>query len=238
MYLPRGETPEQWVERRLARHRDDHVMFNVALIGDRWLQVSEQRTDRRRHGDPADRRHRHHPAGAEGTRADARRSGPDDPRDARPYRPGRRDLRRRPAACRLEPAAERASGAAGEPAGAGDALRTAGRACRGPKCRCRSGAAQRACRLAGERGAARALRFEVRARSRDPARCLRAGDAGPRLRDELHRRDRRADAIRASRANESLERGSRNAHWSSRMRWHEAERANAVAVPFRRGGEP
>jgi signal transduction histidine kinase len=44
MFLPRGETPEQWVDRRLARHRDDHVVFNVALVGDRWLQVSEQRT--------------------------------------------------------------------------------------------------------------------------------------------------------------------------------------------------
>lgn len=44
LYLPQGETPEQWVERRVARHRDDHVVFNVALVGDRWLQVSEQRT--------------------------------------------------------------------------------------------------------------------------------------------------------------------------------------------------
>jgi hypothetical protein len=33
------------VDRRLLRHRDEHVVFNVALIGDRWLQVSEQRTN-------------------------------------------------------------------------------------------------------------------------------------------------------------------------------------------------
>ena len=42
--LPEGETPENWAMRRKQRHRDRHVMFNVRMIWDRWVQVSEHRT--------------------------------------------------------------------------------------------------------------------------------------------------------------------------------------------------
>jgi signal transduction histidine kinase/CheY-like chemotaxis protein len=42
--LPSGETPAQWAQRRMARHQDDHVVFNARMAGDRWLQVSEHRT--------------------------------------------------------------------------------------------------------------------------------------------------------------------------------------------------
>ncbi|KMK67485.1 PAS-domain containing protein [Puniceibacterium sp. IMCC21224] len=42
--LPEGETPDLWLERRIDRHKDRHVMFNVQLAHDRWLQVSEHRT--------------------------------------------------------------------------------------------------------------------------------------------------------------------------------------------------
>ena len=42
--LPEGQTPRQWAAGRLRRHRDRHVMFNVQLAQDRWLQVSEHRT--------------------------------------------------------------------------------------------------------------------------------------------------------------------------------------------------
>ena len=42
--LPEGETPEAWAVRRRKRHEDRHVIFNVRLIWDRWLQISEHRT--------------------------------------------------------------------------------------------------------------------------------------------------------------------------------------------------
>lgn len=42
--LPDGQTPADWAARRMRRHRDDHVVFNVQLRFDRWLQVSEHRT--------------------------------------------------------------------------------------------------------------------------------------------------------------------------------------------------
>lgn len=42
--LPEDETPASWAARRIRRHMDRHVMFNVELSGDRWLQVSEHRT--------------------------------------------------------------------------------------------------------------------------------------------------------------------------------------------------
>ncbi|MBO9446315.1 PAS-domain containing protein [Ruegeria sp. R14_0] len=42
--LPKAVAPADWVERRLARHADDHVVFNVRLSGSRWMQVSEHRT--------------------------------------------------------------------------------------------------------------------------------------------------------------------------------------------------
>jgi CheY-like chemotaxis protein len=44
--LPAGQTPSDWVSQRLDRHRDDHVVFNVRLKWDRWLQISEHRTSR------------------------------------------------------------------------------------------------------------------------------------------------------------------------------------------------
>ncbi len=42
--LPEGETPEDWSVRRMRRHHDRHVIFNVRMTGDRWVQVSEHRT--------------------------------------------------------------------------------------------------------------------------------------------------------------------------------------------------
>lgn len=43
--LPEGETPQDWAVARMARHRDAHVIFNVQFRGDRWVQVSEHRTN-------------------------------------------------------------------------------------------------------------------------------------------------------------------------------------------------
>lgn len=42
--LPHGMTRSGWVSRRMQRHADTHVMFNVELKDDHWLQVSEHRT--------------------------------------------------------------------------------------------------------------------------------------------------------------------------------------------------
>jgi signal transduction histidine kinase/CheY-like chemotaxis protein len=42
--LPAGETPEGWAAYRLARHQDEHAVFNARMAGSRWLQVSEHRT--------------------------------------------------------------------------------------------------------------------------------------------------------------------------------------------------
>lgn len=39
-----GETGEAWAEGRMRRHKDRHVIFNVRLGGDHWVQVSEHRT--------------------------------------------------------------------------------------------------------------------------------------------------------------------------------------------------
>lgn len=44
--LPTGVTAQTWAQQRTRRHRDDHVVFNVSLIHDRWLRVSEHRTAR------------------------------------------------------------------------------------------------------------------------------------------------------------------------------------------------
>lgn len=44
--LSETETPADWVTRRLARHSSDHVVFNVRLMWNRWLQISEHRTAR------------------------------------------------------------------------------------------------------------------------------------------------------------------------------------------------
>lgn len=42
--LPDTESPQAWARKRILRHRDRHVMFNVRLLHDRWIQVSEHRT--------------------------------------------------------------------------------------------------------------------------------------------------------------------------------------------------
>lgn len=42
--LPDGEGVQDWEQGRLRRHKDRHVIFNVRLAGDHWVQVSEHRT--------------------------------------------------------------------------------------------------------------------------------------------------------------------------------------------------
>lgn len=42
--LPQHVSPAHWAEQRRRRHKDLHAIFNVRLIWDRWLQVSEHRT--------------------------------------------------------------------------------------------------------------------------------------------------------------------------------------------------
>ncbi len=42
--LRQDETPETWAARRMERHTDSHVIFNVRMIWNRWVQVSEHRT--------------------------------------------------------------------------------------------------------------------------------------------------------------------------------------------------
>ncbi len=42
--LPRDTSPDDWAARRKRRHLDRHVIFNVAVAGDHWMQVSEHRT--------------------------------------------------------------------------------------------------------------------------------------------------------------------------------------------------
>ncbi|MEL6837893.1 MAG: PAS-domain containing protein [Pseudomonadota bacterium] len=44
--IPEGQTPGDWAAKRMSRHSSDHVVFNVSLIWDRWLQISEHRTAR------------------------------------------------------------------------------------------------------------------------------------------------------------------------------------------------
>lgn len=44
--LPQDQTPADWAHLRLERHREEHVVFNVSLVWDRWLQASEHRTSR------------------------------------------------------------------------------------------------------------------------------------------------------------------------------------------------
>lgn len=44
LHLPAGQTPDDWAATRMRRHRRDHVIFNLALSNDRWLQISEHRT--------------------------------------------------------------------------------------------------------------------------------------------------------------------------------------------------
>ena len=42
--LPPGEAPQDWAIARRRRHQDQHVIFNVRMVWDRWVQVSEHRT--------------------------------------------------------------------------------------------------------------------------------------------------------------------------------------------------
>lgn len=42
--LPEGEGGPGWAQGRMRRHKDRHVIFNVRLGGDHWVQVSEHRT--------------------------------------------------------------------------------------------------------------------------------------------------------------------------------------------------
>ncbi|MCV2888745.1 PAS-domain containing protein [Ruegeria aquimaris] len=42
--LPENMTSAQWADGRMRRHQDDHVIFNVRMVGSRWVQVSEHRT--------------------------------------------------------------------------------------------------------------------------------------------------------------------------------------------------
>ncbi len=39
-----GQDGEAWAQGRMRRHKDQHVIFNVRLGGDHWVQVSEHRT--------------------------------------------------------------------------------------------------------------------------------------------------------------------------------------------------
>lgn len=39
-----GESSAAWAAGRMRRHKDEHVIFNVRLGGDHWVQVSEHRT--------------------------------------------------------------------------------------------------------------------------------------------------------------------------------------------------
>jgi signal transduction histidine kinase/CheY-like chemotaxis protein len=42
--LPDDVTPDAWAARRMERHREATVVFNVRMTGNRWVQVSERRT--------------------------------------------------------------------------------------------------------------------------------------------------------------------------------------------------
>lgn len=42
--LPADQSPTDWIAHRLSHHGNEHVVFNVRLKWDRWLQVSEHRT--------------------------------------------------------------------------------------------------------------------------------------------------------------------------------------------------
>ena len=44
--LPENQTSDEWARLRQGKHREDHVVFNVSLVGDLWLQASEHRTSR------------------------------------------------------------------------------------------------------------------------------------------------------------------------------------------------
>ncbi|MCA0044430.1 hybrid sensor histidine kinase/response regulator [Celeribacter litoreus] len=42
--LTEKDNADAWVTRRLGRHRERHVVFNIHVAGDRWIQISEHRT--------------------------------------------------------------------------------------------------------------------------------------------------------------------------------------------------
>ena len=42
--LPQGTSPDDWARDRLSRHHKEHVFFNVRLVGNHWMQISEHRT--------------------------------------------------------------------------------------------------------------------------------------------------------------------------------------------------
>ncbi|MDZ7907608.1 MAG: PAS-domain containing protein [Gemmobacter sp.] len=90
--LPEGETPQDWAVKRRRRHQDRHVIFNVRLIWDRWLQISEHRTADGGtvilQTDVTDIIL----AGAARTRQAAGRSGPHHPCHVGSYQPGVCDL--------------------------------------------------------------------------------------------------------------------------------------------------
>lgn len=43
--LPDDTSPASWAAQRMARHKEQHVVFNTRLAGDSWMQVSEHRTN-------------------------------------------------------------------------------------------------------------------------------------------------------------------------------------------------
>lgn len=45
LVLPKGVPPVQWAKRRMLHHREKHAVFNSRIAGQRWLQISEQRTN-------------------------------------------------------------------------------------------------------------------------------------------------------------------------------------------------
>lgn len=44
LHLPEGTDADAWAAQRMMRHREQHVIFNVRIRPDRWVQVSEHRT--------------------------------------------------------------------------------------------------------------------------------------------------------------------------------------------------
>ncbi len=43
LHLPDSTSTSEWAEQRMRRHGEEHIMFNVRMIWDRWVQVSEHR---------------------------------------------------------------------------------------------------------------------------------------------------------------------------------------------------
>ncbi len=85
--LPDTERPEDWAVRRKRRHQDRHVIFNVRMIWDRWVQVSEHRT-----ADGGTVILQTDVTDIISSERQDRGMLPDDPRNARPHQSGRFDL--------------------------------------------------------------------------------------------------------------------------------------------------